>query len=259
MLRDPEVGLIVSGTGGYNSIDVALGFDASIFLEHAKPIMGMSDTSALLLDLHRRTGHAVFHGPALLSSFGEAELPSWQIAELLNNVANPTAGLCVSDPPLVTTDFQFWDRDDNNPPERIVPAERIGIGRQAVEGPLIGGNLDTLVALTAARKMPDTRGALVFVEAAFGELEKAQRDLVALEQAGAFERAAGLIFGLPFGMADGERLYNVAARLAAIHGLPMIYGLSIGHTSPINVLPIGAMARLDPQERSLCLLEDVTT
>lgn len=258
MLRDEEIGLIITSTGGYNSLEVALETDLRLLSEYPKPIVGMSDATALLLDLHRRTGRVCFHGPSLLQNFGQAAAPDWQVAELLACVAGPTKGRSLPDPPGISTIFQFWDRDDEEQPQLVSVAPRRAWGQRPAEGPLVGGNLDTLVALAAARRVPDTKGALVFVEAAFGVIEKVQRDLIVLNEANLFAHAAGLIVGLPYCVANGERIFQLTEELAAIHRLPLIQGMSLGHTSPISVLPIGASARLDPHEASVALLEEVT-
>ncbi|MGJ5079304.1 S66 peptidase family protein [Bradyrhizobium sp. HKCCYLS3013] len=256
LLRDPEVGLIMCGTGGYASLDVALALDLDLFCAHPKPIVGFSDATALLLDLHRRSGRVTFHGPALLPSFGEAAILPWQGADLLRMVTPAEGYRTVTNPPLLSETFQFWDRDDDTAPARQAPPGPRGFGTQVGRGPLIGGNLDTLVMMIAAGRMPDTSGAIVFWEAAFGQLEKVRRDLTALDLAGIFANAAGMVVGLPFCVDDGATILGLATELAARRRLPMLFGLSIGHTSPILTLPLGAMATLDPNAATLTIMED---
>jgi muramoyltetrapeptide carboxypeptidase LdcA involved in peptidoglycan recycling len=122
-------------------------------------------------------------------------------------------------------------------------------------GPLIGGNLDTLVALAAAGRMPETAGAIVFWEAAYGECEKVQRDLVVLDCAQVFAKAAGMVVGLPYRVANANTISALVGDLSKRWELPTIFGLSIGHTSPIATLPIGAMATLDPTAATLTIME----
>jgi muramoyltetrapeptide carboxypeptidase len=256
LLRDGEVGLIMCGTGGYASLDVALALDLDVFCAHPKPIVGFSDATALLLDLHRRSRFVTFHGPALLPSFGEAAPLPWQGADLARMTARANGARAVTNPPLVSDAFQFWDREDDDPPPREVPPALSGLGTRVATGPLLGGNLDTMVAVTAAGRMPDTAGAIVFWEAAFGEFEKVRRDLVALDSAGIFARAAGMVVGLPFRVDGGTGIFDLARELATLRNLPTLLGLSIGHTAPILTLPLGAMATLDPVAATLTIVEE---
>lgn len=258
MLLDEAVGMVLSGTGGYNSIDVALRLDVDLFRAHPKPIVGQSDITALLLVLHDRTGCPTFHGPALLHDFGEADPLAWQAEDLLSCIAEDTRGRSLTDPPLISDAFQLWERDDALAPARRPPSARRSWGRSAAEGVLLGGNLDTLVAVAAAGLLPDTTGALVFFEAAFGDVEKVARDLTVLEARGVFSTAAGVVAALPYRVAGGDRVWDLALGVARRAGIPLLSGLSFGHTTPVMTLPIGAPARLDPVDCSLTLLAEVT-
>ncbi|MEW7009918.1 S66 peptidase family protein [Lentilitoribacter sp. EG35] len=258
MLVDPSIGMIMAATGGYSTVDVVDQLDIDLVRAHAKPIIGFSDVTMLLNHIYERTGCITFHGPALLPNFGSAEPPIWQGEVTLSTMAKPTAGMYVKDPQFACDSFQFWDQDDDNvSPQKPVIARK-SIGRKPVEGPLIGGNLDTLVAMAAARMLPESKGALIFIEAAFGFVEKAARDLKVLELGGFFNQANGLIVGIPFQIVGGERLQTIVEDLASSKGLSLLSGLSIGHTSPITIMPIGATARLDPEAGTLMLIEDVT-
>jgi muramoyltetrapeptide carboxypeptidase len=256
LLCDPEVGLIMCGTGGYASLEVALALNLELFCAHPKPIVGFSDATALLLDLHRRSGFVTFHGPALLPNFGEAAPQPWQGADLARMVAPANGERAVMNPPVVSDTYQFWDREDDNPPAREVPLGLRGFGTRVANGPLLGGNLDTMVVVTAAGRMPDTAGAIVFWEAAFGEYEKVRRDLLALDTADVFAAASGMAVGLPFCVDGGAKIFDLACELAARRRLPTLFGLSIGHTSPIVTLPLGAMATLDPGAATLTIMEE---
>lgn len=258
LLIDPRIGLIMGTTGGYNSLDVAVRLEPELFAHHAKPIVGFSDTTFLLNDINRSTGHVTFHGPALLPNFGRAQPDKWQANALLRLVAGSTAGLELSEPDWLDTEFQFWDRDDDQLPEVAATPSRRSAGRGIAEGTLIGGNLDTLVALGAADRLPSFEGAIVFLEAAFCSIEKVSRDIGILEQRGLFSRASGVIIGLPFRVSDDDGLWPLARELAGRYNLPLLYGASIGHTCPIHVLPIGAPVRLDPSADCMTLLAEVT-
>jgi LD-carboxypeptidase N-terminal domain len=154
LLRDPEVGLILCGTGGYNSIEVAMALDLDLFRATPKPIVGFSDATALLLDLYRRTSVVTFHGPALLPNFGEAAPLSWQAGELARMVvASPAVERPIGDPPQYSEAYQFWDRDDDGPPARVVPPKR----RSFTDGRRAADRGQSRHFSGAGRRWPDAR------------------------------------------------------------------------------------------------------
>lgn len=73
LIRNPDIHMVMSMIGGTNSNSMLPYIDYKAFKENPKPVVGYSDTTALLLALYAKTGISTFYGPALVPSFGEFE------------------------------------------------------------------------------------------------------------------------------------------------------------------------------------------
>jgi muramoyltetrapeptide carboxypeptidase LdcA involved in peptidoglycan recycling len=82
---------------------------------------------------------------------------------------------------------------------------------------------------------------------------------------GVFDRVAGLIVGRARSYTDGakaeldEMLVRVVAREFGRPDLPIVSNLDFGHTDPQWILPLGVLAEVDAEARSIRLLEPAVT
>lgn len=255
LLQDDEVGLLMATTGGYGCVPLLDAVDMAVVAAAAKPIVGSSDVTALLLAITAATGLVTFHGPMALPDFGGAEVAdfTWnQLQQLLSGAAGPLALATKGD-----DGFRLWERDDAEPVALRALPPPIVLHPGSGEGPVFGGNLDTVMVLAGSGHAPLEPGRLLFLEAAFGSWEKLERDLLALEARGLFHAAAGLVFGWPFQVAGTEEaaLQALVGAIACRHRLPCLYGLPLGHSLPVMTLPIGAPMRLETSPVRLTLIE----
>lgn len=253
-------GAVVASTGGYTSIAVLQHLDYSAIAQRPKILVGHSDVTAILLAIYARTGLVTFHGPTLLPSLGDAAGAHPQTAWWFNRVLRHYEGTLTYPPGLcVFSDHEmYWDKDDDRPREyaRDTGAESITPG--VAEGPLIGGNLDTLVPLALTPFFPDLRGCILFIEEIAGTTSKTVRALQALDYAGVLAGIAGLVSGRRFRYSDSPEPTDVRSALRDIgekYGIPVLDNMPIGHTEPKLTLPIGVRARLDSQALELSLIE----
>ncbi len=65
LVRDSSVDAIICARGGYGCDRIIPLLDPALFREAAKPLVGYSDVTALLLWQRRRAGLVGFHGPML--------------------------------------------------------------------------------------------------------------------------------------------------------------------------------------------------
>ena len=130
-LRDPEVRAIFSLTGGRMTLSYLDLIDVEAVRADPKPVLGMSDISALHLALHARTGLVALHSDLVTFGFGEwnevDDARRDQLAELYRRVLTEDAPL---GPLPAGSRWESWRS-----------------GR--AEGPLIGGMLNRLVRVQA--------------------------------------------------------------------------------------------------------------
>jgi muramoyltetrapeptide carboxypeptidase len=258
LLEDEEVGLLIAATGGYNTNGLLGYLDFDLFRKHPKPLVGFSDLTALQIALYTQTGSISFYGPSLLPTFGEFPGPAPEALESLwEAVCSTDAPPRLRPPASYSDEFLFWDKADDRPLRRRPDPGWVTLHGGEGEGRLIGGNLDTLLALAGTPYWPDFDGSLLFWEEGFGSLSRLERQLTSLEQLGVFSRIRAMIVGKMFHMEgfDPSAFYDLVGSFSARYRLPTIAEFSIGHVTPILTLPLGIGARLTTAPAALELLE----
>jgi muramoyltetrapeptide carboxypeptidase len=141
------------------------------------------------------------------------------------------------------------------------PWVRSVVGGRAT-GRLAGGCAGLLTSAIGTRLQPDFRGRIVVLEEI--ELEGYVLDgiLTHLRNAGLFEGAAGIVVGdlktkWSGGIAELSTEDIVEEVLGPL-GLPLIFGLPIGHNKHHATVPLGALATLDADNGTLVVEEVVT-
>lgn len=245
MFRDPEVKAVFCVRGGYGSGQLLDSLDYDLIRRNPKVFLGYSDITSLHLALHKRTGLITFHGPVVLSRFTEYTQDSFHRALF---EAKPIGKL-------------------TNPPEgnEIRPSHTLRTIRGGrAQGRLIGGNLSLIAATMGTPFEIDTRGTILFLEDVGEEPYSIDRMLTNLRLAGKLSQASGVIFGecsecvprdykpgFESTFSLGEVLDNVLGKLK----IPVLSGLTIGHTNDQLTLPIGVSATLDADKGELIIEE----
>ena len=222
-LSDPAIRAIFCARGGYGSnylLDCLSSAPAA-----PKIILGASDISSLQVFLWQRFGWVTFYGPMVATNFnrGAGAPHGYDQASLLSALTATTRG---------------WDFDLQGEP--LVPG--------TAEGVLLGGCL-TLVESTLGTPWEiDTAGALLVLEDRGMKPYQVDRALMHLKQAGKLKGISGIVLGdFPEcqGLADGETVRDVASRILASLGVPVVWGAPIGHTErAMLTLPLGIRARM---------------
>ena len=233
LVADPEVKAIVFARGGHGLLRVLPGIDWELLERHPKVYVGYSDLVPLLLQIVGRLGLVCFHGPMVATDLSSpllaAERESFLTA-LAGSLARTLPCDCAADAP-------------------------------ALEGPLLGGCLAMLVATLGTPWSPRIEGSLLFLEDVHEPLYRLDRMLTQLQLSGKLRRVKGMILGHL--AADGET--------AAVDGGPdlwrrlrersmtgaarqiVAWNLPCGHGRPNLTLPLGAVARLDPEAGTLVI------
>jgi muramoyltetrapeptide carboxypeptidase len=203
----------------------------------SKILLGASDITSLQIFLWQKFRWVTFYGPMVATNFdgGAGAAHGYDRPSVLQ---------------ALTETQQGWEIDLRG--ASLVP------GR--AEGVLLGGCL-TLVESTLGTPWElDTAGAILVLEDRAMKPYQVDRALMHLQQAGKFRNIVGVLLG-DFPECDapagGETVRDVARRILAVLGVPVIWGAPIGHTSrAILTLPLGIAARLSSSGTGrLALLE----
>ena len=242
---DPEVKAVFCTRGGYGSAMLLDRIDYDLIRRNPKIFLGYSDITALHLGIHQKTGLATLHGPTPLSGLTDYTL------EHLKRALFETA-------PLGTLANPREERPIR--PKHMTRTLRAGVAR----GPLIGGNL-TLIATTMGTPYEiQTAGRILFLEDVGEQPYSMDRMLTQLRLAGKFKDIRGLIIGecsecTPREFQPSfESTFSLPEVLDNILGgldLPVVSGLTIGHTADQLTLPLGVEATLDAGHATITLEE----
>ena len=221
--RDPSIAAVMAARGGYGSAQLLPFLDPDIIRDAAKPFIGHSDLTALLVYLTTVCGTVCFHGPMVL------------------NLSRGEAG---------------YDRDSfrcclmTPAPVGELTTEGLDTLRAGeVSGPLLGGTLTQLVASLGTPYAFDPPSGHVLLLDEVGERPyRIDRMLTQLAASGVLARAAAVVCGElpecdePTGLSTARGV--VAELLEAFPG-PVLFGLPTGHTAgPVLTVPLGVEVRV---------------
>ncbi|MCY3773766.1 MAG: LD-carboxypeptidase [Gemmatimonadetes bacterium] len=244
MFADPDIQGIVCLRGGYGSARMLPRMDFEMIRAHPKVFVGYSDITALHGAIRRHTGLVTFWGP-MVSSDMSPDFRPFNRDAFMKAVTGTAAIGTIPHP-------------DDLPPVQVIR------GGTAV-GPLIGGTLSLLAAAAGTPYEFEYDGAILFFEDVGEEPHRIDRMLTQLLQAGRLERVSGIVIGecagcgsapnnpaFPYGNFSIEEVF--AERLLPL-GIPVIFGLGIGHGTYKATLPLGVRATLDGDARRLTIEE----
>ncbi len=249
MFADPAVKGVFCIRGGYGSGQLLNRIDYKLIERNPKIFVGYSDITAMHLAIHRMTGLVTFHGPVPLSAFPTYTQNNYRRALF---EARPLGEL--TNPP-----------DTNSlRPNHTLRTVRPGKAR----GTLIGGNLSLIAATMGTPFEIETRGRILFLEDIEEQPYSIDRMLTQLRLAGKLDQAAGIVFGeckdcrpreyQPSFVEGTFTTPEVVDHVLGGLAIPVLSGLTIGHTDDQLTLPIGINAELDADKGTLTVDETAT-
>jgi muramoyltetrapeptide carboxypeptidase len=246
MFADDAVDAIWCARGGYGASRLLPLLDFAGMRANPKPLIGYSDITALHMALHTQAGLVSFHGPVAWRA-----LTPYTLGELQRVLFAPEAPLRLGAPPA------FEPRPGQVEWENRVTTLQPGRAR----GRLLGGNLCLMAHLVGTPYFPDLRGAILFLEDVDEAYYRVDRMLTQLWLAGALAGVAGVAFGKfteggpSHGFVQNRVLEDILAERCQALKIPAVAGLMIGHVENQTTVPVGCLAELDADARTLTLLE----
>jgi len=217
----------------------ALDFD--VIAANPKPFVGFSDITSLHESIRQRTGLATFYGPGL-SSVGNRDVSTFTREQLLDYLRGSVGEVpCPPDDPYV---------------------RRIAGGR--VTAPLVGGCLWLLMQTMGTPWEFGADGAILFFEDVNLPAWHLDGLLVQARAAGKLDGVVGVVVGeiakselpdLRSGFPRMKSLEEIVETRLGDLGVPVLYGLSLGHGKHIATLPLGITCTLDADAKRLSVDE----
>lgn len=244
LFGDPEVDVVQVLQGGFGSAQTIPHLDFDVIAANPKPLVGFSDITALHVAIRQRAGLATVYGNGL-AGVGSPDATSFSKERLLDVLRGGGAGLV--------------------PPNPDDPWLRT-IGGGKVTAPLVGGCLWLLMQTMGTPWEIDLDGAILFFEDVHSPPYYIDGNLVQLQQAGKLDNVAGVVVGQMEKCDWGDvRQVSDWARSRSIEdvleerleplGVPVLYGLPLGHGKHLAALPLGVTCTLDADARTLTVDE----
>lgn len=256
LLRDPEVDILMASVGGQVTNGMLPYIDYEYYAENPKPVIGMSDVTALLLALYAKTGVTTYYGSNFVTSYARLSPYRDTALKSLCEVLNFEDSYEYVFPESYSDDVIDWTQELTE--EKHIPNEIITLRGGKVTGRLIGGNLYTISNIWGTPFMPEIRkGDILFIEDTEEWACSVERTLAQLKISGVFDIIGGLIIGKcrqfeHYGTEKKyhEFIYDYLGR----PNYPVLAECDFSHCAPMLTIPIGITATLDADSQTIRLV-----
>lgn len=240
LLEDEEVDVILCLWGGTGAIEMLPLIDYDLVASRPKALMGFSDITNLHAAMLKKSGLCTFHGPGF-GSFGSASRKAFTLNSALK---------------------AFTDGGVGEVPRRPDDDYLRAISGGVVTAPIIGGNFYTYNHLMQTPFELELEGCILLVEEV--DLKSIDLDIMfwQMRHAGVLQRVAGVVVSDLQGcgkpdpdVVQDRSLEDVLEIHLASLGVPVLYGLPMGHGPHLASIPLGVEATLNADKRTLTIDE----
>jgi muramoyltetrapeptide carboxypeptidase len=262
--QDTSVKCIMASTGGYTANTVLEYLNFETIKSNPKILIGFSDITALLNAIYFKTGLITFHGPTLLSSFGDAAgvhqktMSSFISMTCNKNLVNDNIGNFLE----YSEDGLLWDIYDDEPQKYKKDTGIMWLTEGNCEGKIVGGNLDTLLGILNTEYCPNFSNSILLLEESGGCVAKTVRSLKTLEHTSVLNNIKALVYGRSFQYEDNNQpnsLHNLIKEIGHKLNIPVLFNVPFGHTEPKHTIPIGVLAKIDFQNKIFRISESAVS
>jgi muramoyltetrapeptide carboxypeptidase len=239
---DPQVTVVLSAIGGFNSNQLLRRLDFDLLHSNPKILCGYSDITALATAVYAKTGLITYSGPHF-STFGMEKGLEYTL-EYFRKCLMETGPFDVL--PSKQWSDDEWYRDQQN--RHFIPNQGFQIIQEGqAEGKLLGGNLCTINLLQGTEYMPSIAGSILLLEDDHeSKPGNFDRDLQSLIHLPEFEKVKGLVIGRFQKKSEmgAEKLSGIIGGKSELKGIPVIANADFGHTTPQLTFPVGGRGAL---------------
>lgn len=244
MFADPEVKAVICIRGGSGAARILPLINYEVIKSNPKPLLGYSDITALHCAIYSQTGLITFHGQNGTGSWNSFNVKQFETVFF--------------EKALVTYQNETTKGDDLVSKGNRIQTLKGGI----VEGPILGGNLTVLSALSGTPYYPEFQDAILFIEDIGEDPYRIDRMMSTLQLNGTLAKIKGFIFGQCSGCTPGGGYGSFTVDQIMDHyilplGIPAYTGAMIGHIPKQFIIPVGAKVKMDADKGSFRILEQV--
>lgn len=239
--------------------------------ENPKIFTGFSDATHHHLMFYK-LGMQSFYGPSFLTDIAELDN---EMLEYTEKYFRTYMGEEQSE--IKSSDIWYEERKEfsarNLGIPRVSHREKRGFeliqGEKQFSGELLGGCIESIYSLLTGDRYPEQkdiskkygifpepeewRGKIVFLETCEDKVkpEKFEIMLKRIKETGIFAKANGVFIGKPQDECYYEEYRDILKKVIGNEKLPILYNINFGHAYPRCVLPYGALAEYDDNEKTI--------
>jgi muramoyltetrapeptide carboxypeptidase len=234
MFTNPRVKMILPTRGGTGVQTILPYLDYGVIRENPKIVSGYSDITILLNILYQFSNLITFHSLMLIDF--RPDTPAYNFNQFFTATSTLTSPRVIQNPP----GFPLTSLVSGN-----------------VTGPIIGGNLTSLVNSLGTPYEINTEGKILFLEDVNSPTTMIYRYLNQLLMAGKFVNCLGIIMGectncpISYGTSYEDLINDLLVPL----GKPLMTNLATAHGYYKAAIPIGATVNLNTINNTLTVLE----
>ena len=269
--EDKSIKAIFNAIGGDDTIRLLPYIDFEKIRQNLKIFTGFSDTTVNHMMMYQ-AGLVSYYGLSVMNQLSEYvkmnDYTKWYFENMLfypkDNLELPCSSVCSYD-----KDKIWWSEENQNQltPVQINSGYEMLMGKGVVEGELLGGCIDTFIYLMGTSLWPTQEewiGKILLLETSEMDMPEVilAEILRNLYAQGILKVIKGIIIGKP-AVEDKVEKYKDVYQQILIHEmhldhLAVLYNVSIGHSYPTGILPLGLKYRIDCDQATLTLLESAT-
>lgn len=234
MFLDPNIRMILPTRGGVGVAGILPYLDYRLIAANPKIVTGYSDISVLLNSLYQFSNLATYSS-LLLIDF-KMDTPAYNYDQFFSVTSVYDAPRLILNPPGM-------------PLVSKVPGNVIG--------PIVGGNLTSIVDTLGTPFEIDTKGKILFLEDTHEPINRVYRMINHLKLAGKFMDCIGIVMGECTGcqVAYGKSYDDLIDETIVPLGKPLMTNLATAHGIYKAAIPVGAPVNLNTFTNTLTILE----
>lgn len=248
-MKDDEVDAILCFRGGYGSIRFLDLIDYEEIKKNPKLVVGFSDVTALINAIYQKTNVPMLHGEMGIR-FKEEFInnPDFSFKNLIDTLLG------------IAPKNLLEEVNNSNLKNKIEFKE--GLNNE-VEGIIVGGNLSLVASMMGTPYEIDMKDKILLLEDVTEEPYSIDRYLATLKVAGKLRDVKAIIFGYFTNCDktdpsdDTQSLMDVLYEYSKDLPCPVIYNFPTGHDRPFVNVPIGLKAKININDESVIVLEDL--
>ncbi len=254
MIYDKSVRAITCAIGGEHSIQLLKYIDFKAFRKNPKIFVGFSDITVLHLAFYKISKVQTFYGPMVLTQFGEYPKPFEYTVDYFFKAVMRKEKLIKVVPTSYTDQFLDWAKYKTVPRTKFKKNNFLWLRKGKARGKLMGGCLPSVLRLVGTKYFPSFKNSVIFLETPEGykpgkpyPIEKVDADISQLIEIGVFDKAKGLVLGIPYKYSERmkKEFYSLILERLKDFDFPILANVNFGHTDPIITIPYGSVGILD--------------